>query len=62
MRARGSPSPASGSRQRPFESAIEVNDIDVVLQRAAVDQLLHRDDAEGVDVLSSALNSSHIDM
>ncbi|KAI4984675.1 hypothetical protein ZWY2020_017305 [Hordeum vulgare] len=46
----------------PLESVIEVSDIDAVLQRAAEEELLHGDDAEGAAALSAALGSGLIDL
>jgi hypothetical protein len=59
MRARRSPSPASRSRRAA--RVRHLGQRHQVLQRAAVDQLLHRDDVQGVDVLSCKLNSGLID-
>ncbi|VAI36228.1 hypothetical protein VPH35_092287 [Triticum aestivum] len=46
----------------PLESVIEVSDIDAVLQRAAEEELLHGDDAEGAAALTAALRSGLIDL
>ncbi|XP_020182509.1 GTPase LSG1-2 [Aegilops tauschii subsp. strangulata] len=46
----------------PLESVIEVSDIDAVLQRAAEEELLHGDDAEGAAALTAALGSGLIDL
>jgi large subunit GTPase 1 len=46
----------------PLESVIEVSDIDAVLQRAAEEELLHGDDAEGAAALTAALGSGLVDL
>ncbi|EMS54804.1 hypothetical protein TRIUR3_20330 [Triticum urartu] len=46
----------------PLEAVIEGSDIDAVLQRAAEEELLHGDDAEGAAALTAALGSGLIDL